>query len=267
MYDLNSLKLLHHPTFFTLTQSSTIKSADHSQELENLLESGAINDAAYDAMMQSLPAESSLNGPAPSRSAAASPTPAPTASFSNLSVNDPPPPAYNTPTPPSLPGRTPSKPEISRATALYRYAEAGDCNFEVGDQISVLEHMNADWWLGKNLRTGQEGVFPVNYVQIQTNPSRPSGMGGNISPQPGHYGNEKAHGYGGFQPQQQGPPPPGPSNPYNSAVPPMQLAEQPVESRPGKGQEMGKKFGKKLGNAAIFGAGASIGGNIVNSIF
>ncbi|KAK5168200.1 protein that induces appearance of [PIN+] prion when overproduced [Saxophila tyrrhenica] len=36
---------------------------------------------------------------------------------------------------------------------------------------------------------------------------------------------------------------------------------------PGKGQEAGKKFGKKLGNAAIFGAGATIGGNIVNSIF
>jgi hypothetical protein len=64
-----------------------------------------------------------------------------------------------------------------------------------------------------------------------------------------------------------GPPPPGPSNPYNSAVPPMQVANDPVESRPGKGQEMGKKFGKKLGNAAIFGAGATIGGNIVNSIF
>lgn len=218
-------------------------------------------------MMQSLPAESSLNGPGPSRSAAASPTPAPTASFSNLSVNDPPPPAYNNPTPPSLPGRTLSKPEISRATALYRYAEAGDCNFEVGDQISVYEHMNADWWLGKNLRTGQEGVFPVNYVQVQTNPSR-TGMDGAMSPSPGYYGNEKANGYGGYQPQQQqGPPPPGPSNPYNSAVPPMQIAEQPVESKPGKGQEMGKKFGKKLGNAAIFGAGATIGGNIVNSIF
>jgi hypothetical protein len=30
---------------------------------------------------------------------------------------------------------------------------------------------------------------------------------------------------------------------------------------------MGKKFGKKLGNAAIFGAGATIGGKIVNGIF
>ena len=90
------------------------------------------------------------------------------------------------------------------------------------------------------------------------------------SPQPGYYGSEKTNSpyAGGYAPQQsQGPPPPGPSNPYNSAVPPMQIADQPVESKPGKGGEMGKKFGKKLGNAAIFGAGATIGGNIVNSIF
>ena len=218
--------------------------------------------------MQALPAELSLSGPAPSRSTATSPTAAPTASFSNLSVNDPPPPAYITPTPPSLPSRTPSKPEISRATALYRYAEVGDCNFEVGDQIAVYEHMNADWWLGKNLRTGQEGVFPVNYVQVQTNPSR-TGLDGDMSPSPqAFYGNEKANGYGGYQPpQQQGPSPPGPSNPYNSDVPPVQIAEQPVELKHGKAQEMGKRFGKRLGNAAIFGAGATIGGDIVNSIF
>lgn len=86
----------------------------------------------------------------------------------------------------------------------------------------------------------------------------------------GAYGNEKAsynNAYGqNLNPyQQQGPPPPGPSNPYNSNVPPMAVAEEP--SKPGKGQEMGKKIGKKLGNAAIFGAGATIGGNIVNSIF
>ena len=32
-------------------------------------------------------------------------------------------------------------------------------------------------------------------------------------------------------------------------------------------EEQGKKFGKKMGNAAIFGAGATIGSNIVNGIF
>lgn len=30
---------------------------------------------------------------------------------------------------------------------------------------------------------------------------------------------------------------------------------------------MGKKFGKKLGNAAVFGAGATLGSKIVNGIF
>jgi LAS seventeen-binding protein 1/2 len=42
----------------------------------------------------------------------------------------------------------------------------------------------------------------------------------------------------------------------------------PVEGRkPSKFEENGKKFGKKMGNAAIFGAGATIGSNIVNGIF
>jgi LAS seventeen-binding protein 1/2 len=42
-------------------------------------------------------------------------------------------------------------------------------------------------------------------------------------------------------------------------------------SQPGRStsklEEHGKKFGKKMGNAAIFGAGATIGSNIVNGIF
>ena len=118
------------------------------------------------------------------------------------------------------------------------------------------------------MRTGKEGVFPVNYVQIQSKSPAPGGFGASAS---GPYGNEKTNVFGGGYPgqsqQQQGPPPPGPSNPYNSSVPPMQMANEPTEGKPGKGQEMGKKFGKKLGNAAIFGAGATIGGNIVNSIF
>ncbi|TVY78469.1 [PSI+] inducibility protein [Lachnellula suecica] len=240
-------------------------------ELENLAENGAIADEVYDQIMKILPSESSLN--ASSRSAAVSPAPvAPVNAFSNMHLNNasPPPPAYTTPNaPPSLPSRQATKPEIARATALYRYTEPEDCNFEVGDEISVFEYMNADWWFGKNTRTGKEGVFPVTYVQIQTNPA-PSvhGVYGNekANNSYGAYGNEKVNAYPGVQAQ--GPPPPGPSNPYNSSVPPMAVAEQPAGNKPpGKGGEMGKKFGKKLGNAAIFGAGATIGGNIVNSIF
>lgn len=219
-------------------------------------ENGFITDDVYDKIINSLPNELSLNS-------SARPTAAPVNDFQNLNISNEAPPAYNNPNPPSVPTRSnsspASKPEIGRATALYRYAEPDDCTFEVGDNIAVYEHMNKDWWLGKNLRTGKEGVFPVNYVQVQMN-SAPSPAPYQA---PGGYGNEKSNNpYGGYnqqpQYQQQGPPPPGPSNPYNAAVPPMQIAEQPSESKPGKGQEMGKKFGKKLGNAAIFGAGATM---------
>lgn len=41
----------------------------------------------------------------------------------------------------------------------------------------------------------------------------------------------------------------------------------PGQRKPSKLEEHGKKFGKKMGNAAIFGAGATIGSNIVNGIF
>ena len=223
--------------------------------------------------MNALPAESALSGSSRT-TLVASPAPSapPNAALANLNIsNNSSPPTYTSTTAPSLPDRNnPSKPELTRATALYRYSEAGDCNFEVGDEIAVYEYMNTDWWLGKNLRTGQEGVFPVNYVQPQTNPTPPARPGQNVPGQGVYYGNDKDTYNGGYHPQQQpyqGPPAAGPSDPYNSAVPPMQVAGQPVENKQGKGMEMGKKFGKKLGNAAIFGAGATIGSDIVNSIF
>lgn len=159
----------------------------------------------------------------------------------------------------ATPVTAPARPEIARAAALYRYTETGDCNFEVGDLLSVYEYMNADWWSGRNLRTGQEGIFPRNYVQLLSTPVQ------------GVYGNEKSNVYPSAYPppyqQQAAPQSTGPMNPYDSSTPPMKLAEQPTNSKLGKGGEMGKNLGKKLGNAAIFGAGATIGGNIVNSIF
>ena len=47
----------------------------------------------------------------------------------------------------------------------------------------------------------------------------------------------------------------------------QQVVEQQPEQQQLLGSEHVKKFGSKLGNAAIFGAGALIGSNIVNSIF
>ncbi|RKF81021.1 LAS seventeen-binding protein 1 [Golovinomyces cichoracearum] len=241
-------------------------------ELENLAEQEAISDEVFDSIMSLLPSESPLNGnsarnkvaqtshkSSETERKASSSAESPSQSMNNLSLNNEP---QTVPAP--VPVTIPTRPEIARAKALYRYAETGDCNFEAGDHISVYEYMNPDWWLGKNLRTGQEGVFPQNYVQILPYPAQ------------GEYGNEKKgnmYQSGSFPPpyQQQAvstlPPPSAPVNPYNSSVPPMQVAEQKTDSMAGKGGEMGKKIGKKLGNAAIFGAGATIGGNIVNSIF
>lgn len=183
--------------------------------------------------------------------------------MANLDIKtsaSPAPPSYDDTPAPGLPQRnaTPSntKPIIAHARALYRYAasDARDVSFEKDDKVAVHEYMNADWWMGQNMRTGKEGIFPRNYVLVETE---------NKAPVP-QYGYPQQPGYA----QNGGPPPQ--QNPYNAHVPPMAVSEggQPSENgEPSKAQQYGKKFGKKMGNAAIFGAGATIGGNIVNSIF
>jgi hypothetical protein len=175
-------------------------------------------------------------------------------------------PASRNPSPAPLPPRaTPAPPpyknEIGHAVALYDYPgnEANDLSLSRGDHISVTEHMNAEWWSGTNVRTRKEGIFPANYVRTESGPS-------GIAQAEAH--NEKA----GFYGQSQGGYPAQPQNPYKNSVPPMAIANNSQSSHaapeePKKGQQMASKFGKKLGNAAIFGAGATIGGNIVNSIF
>ncbi|KAH6646908.1 SH3 domain-containing protein [Truncatella angustata] len=249
-------------------------------ELESLLEKGIVDDSIFDQIMTILPAESPLSGatPASRQASVASPPPShhnpispPVNAMANLAMHtpSPAPPAYNTTGPPSLPHRNnppppppPSKPIIAHAKALYKYnaADDRDLTFERDDKIAVFEYMNDDWWMGKNQRTGAEGIFPKNYVEID-------------------HAQEKAGYYGApaqpmYAPQQGGyPAPPQGQNPYNSSVPPMAVAEgsagqqqqQPGEE--GKMGKYGKKIGGKLGNAAIFGAGATLGGNLVNSIF
>lgn len=97
--------------------------------------------------------------------------------------------------------------------------------------------MNADWARGRNERTGEEGIFPRSYVVVAT-----GGGGGEGKALEAGYGNG------------------------NGAV--VGVNGNAVgEQQPNKINEQGKKFGKKLGNAAVFGAGATIGSNLVNSIF
>lgn len=229
-----------------------------------------------------LPQETSLSNaatPTTRTSAVASPPPSAQLSHSmgNLAISQnptphPAPPAYASTGPPSLPARTgpppppPTKPVIAHAKALYKYqaADDRDLSFERDDGIAVYEYMNDDWWMGRNKRTNAEGIFPKNYVQIDNNeksgfyaPTQPS----YATPVPAPAGN------GAY------PPPPQAQNPYNAHVPPMAVAQggggqgSAEPAKPSKFEEGGKKFGKKLGNATIFGAGATLGGKIVNGLF
>ncbi|PFH59608.1 hypothetical protein XA68_12095 [Ophiocordyceps unilateralis] len=230
-------------------------------ELESLLEKGVIDESVFDNIHAALPQESSLSGPVRTTANRSEP---PTQALQGLTVSPEPraeaqstlpaPPSYNETPPPGLPTRS-AKPVIAHARALYPYvaSDARDVSFEKDDRIAIYERLNPDWWLGQNLRTSQEGIFPRSYVLEE-----PDGKG---TPQPG-----PAAPYVQPQPQYGYPPPQ--QNPYNANVPPMAVADggQP-SGKDGKMGQYGKKFGKKLGNAAIFGAGATIGGNIVNSIF
>ncbi|KAI0405595.1 SH3 domain-containing protein [Xylaria palmicola] len=246
-------------------------------ELEQLLEKGVITDHVFDSISRQLPAESSLSGaPTP----ASQPAAPPVSALANLALHrnpspNPAPPAYNTTGPPSLPARNnppppppPSKPVVARARALYRYqaADDRDLSFERDDRIAVHEYMNDDWWMGRNERTGAEGIFPKTYVHVDDHGEK----AGYYAPAQPTYASPPPAGTNGAYPP---PPPPHAQNPYNAHVPPMAVAQG--GGAPGGGEggssgkvgEAGKKIGKKLGNAAIFGAGATLGGNLVNSIF
>jgi hypothetical protein len=129
----------------------------------------------------------------------------------------------SSPVPPP-PAYASSPPPLAVATALYSYnaLDEGDLALHPNDTISVLEYTNGEWWRGRNERTGLEGVFPRSYVSVD---------GEKHSPAPvTNYGNV-------------------PLQVSQDSGPPGQ--ESGAQSKLG---ENGKKFGKKMGNAAIFGA-------------
>ncbi|KAK6358992.1 hypothetical protein TWF696_000164 [Orbilia brochopaga] len=227
-------------------------------ELEFLSDTGHITEAQLATILANLPpadTPASLSSSDVSRNATAAPvqmqtpvttstpvttTPAHVATF-NEKADAMPAPAYT-----AAPPAYTHPPTLSVVVALYPYtaADAGDLALNVNDTINVTEYVNADWWRGVNPSTGQTGIFPKNYVKAAT---------------PATSGAEKeGYGYGNLPLQV--------ANGGSSAQPqPQQQPDQ--QGEPNKFGEQGKKFGKKLGNAAIFGAGATIGGKIVNGIF
>ncbi|KAI9715521.1 MAG: hypothetical protein M1828_000828 [Chrysothrix sp. TS-e1954] len=232
-------------------QSATVNRSIRSikAELAFLTDASVLPQATLQTILTQLPQETPLGAPIPlqttpipSSSPASNARLNPTNGINNLSLHNndekqrqpsytapqqsPPPPAY-----PSAPAPPPQQPPpLCHATALYAYtpSDTGDLALQPNDLIAVSEYMNAEWWKGTSVRTGQEGIFPRSYVRVEE------------AKQGGGYGNL-----------------------------PMDVAQGGGAQGAGGGKvgEQGKKFGRKLGNAAIFGAGATIGGDIVNSIF
>ncbi|EAS28929.3 SH3 domain-containing protein [Coccidioides immitis RS] len=206
-------------------------------ELEFLCDSSVITPGQLSSILSQLPSQTQLHAPVPQSTADTGFTP-PSGQLDKLALNeksseqDP----YSDVVPP--PSYASAPPVLCMASALYAYTptDAGDLALQANDRIQVLEHMNNDWWRGRNERTSMEGIFPRTYVTIID--EKPAAT----PPQPTNYGNM-----------------------------PLEVANSGSSSqagrKPSKFEENGKKFGKKMGNAAIFGAGATIGSNIVNGIF
>ncbi|KAG9193785.1 hypothetical protein G6011_03820 [Alternaria panax] len=224
---------------------------DIKNNLEFLVESNVITSAQHDTIASQLPvsAENSARALSAVPTAALSqmaitsePTPPPEKKNTNIgyyadnTTANAPPPAY-----PSVPATPAGPPVLAHASAMYQYnaQDAGDLALMPNDKVVVTEYMNNEWWKGRNERTGMEGIFPASYVRKEEKSIMPA-----------------------YTPSA-----PAPSNYGNMPLDVASGAQAPPPAEPSKMEANGKKFGKKLGNAAIFGAGATIGGNIVNSIF
>ncbi|KAI9699819.1 MAG: hypothetical protein M1836_002854 [Candelina mexicana] len=222
-------------------------------ELEFLTDSSVITPQQLSSLLAQLPSQTQLHAPLlsittssnqmqtpalPTRQSASSLPPI--NPLANATFNEKSSSYYNPgPAPPAY-ASTPSKPlALATASALYAYtpADSGDLALQPNDRIAVEEYMNPEWWKGRNERTGQEGIFPSSYVKVVEEKSV-------VVPTTG------ASSYGNMPLQV--------SN--NDTIP-----SEP--GKPSKVNENGKKFGKKMGNAAIFGAGATVGSKIVNGIF
>jgi len=208
-------------------------------ELEFLADNEVITQAQLTAILNQLPSEDSLSKGVGALSlgnkapAAQSVNEKRDNNFYNTPEPTPaPPPAYGNHAPPPP---APVAPILTHAISMYAYnaSDAGDLNLQPNDRVAVTEYMNAEWWKGRNERTGQEGIFPRSYVRVEEKQAMP--------PPPTH----------------------APSNYGNVPVDVAQGQQPQGEKKDG----FAKKVGGKLGNAAVFGAGATIGSKVVNSIF
>ncbi|GMG20575.1 unnamed protein product [Ambrosiozyma monospora] len=209
-------------------------------ELEFLLDSNVITKSLFDHITQSLPDRYSQGMPAADLNAATkSASPAPPAG------------------PPS------SKQEYAEALYDYHPQQPDDLELRVGAKVIIQEKMSPSWWRGTS--NGRTGVFPANYVKIVGGSNEKAAYEQQQQPQQMYFQQSAP------QPMQQYQAPPvyqaAPAAVVQSQPEPVQVEQQQGKHNAGKLGGVAKKFGSKLGNAAIFGAGATIGSDIVNSIF
>ncbi|EGW31424.1 uncharacterized protein SPAPADRAFT_61991 [Spathaspora passalidarum NRRL Y-27907] len=255
-------------------------------ELEFLRDSEVITEGLYDKLVSALPDKFQKDSKAwdvdrltnGTSTPAVDNTSALADSLAKTSIASPP--AYAPPT-----NAKPASKPVSYCTAIYEYRaqESDDISLSAGDKIAVVEHLSEDWWKGYKKGSEKTGVFPSNYVrsiseseynggqseksQYQVVPQQQQQQPPRQEPSYGGYAQFPPPSTNYYPPQQYNPPPPQQYSPAPVQQQPQQVVvEQPQQSHH-NGGDMAKKFGKKLGNAAIFGAGASIGSNIVNSIF
>ncbi|RCK57758.1 [PSI+] inducibility protein 3 [Candida viswanathii] len=276
-------------------------------ELEFLKDSDVITEGLYDKLLESLPVKyqkdsapwdvdklaSGANGALVPKiqSKSSADVLADDLASTSLSV---PPPAY----PPAQPPREAVPRPVGYCIATYDYSaqQDGDLDLRKDDKLAIVEHLSEDWWKGYKSTSGPEktGVFPSNYVKLISqlefeNNDRKAEA--DPAPSPTPYQQQAGYGaYGTPAPYQQAQPPllqhssyggyaqyPPPSTnyypPQQYQPPAPQQQQQQVVQQEQQPQQQSqshehlKKFGSKFGNAAIFGAGATVGSNIVNSIF
>jgi len=61
-----------------------------------------------------------------------------------------------------------NRPARMKVRALYSYkaAEQDEISFNEGDTLVECEQIDDGWMLGRNLKTGEQGLLPSNYVEI-----------------------------------------------------------------------------------------------------
>lgn len=284
-----------------LLDSNVVTPALHDALVASLPKRYAKDDPEWDIdkLRAALPETPGATEPVPVPTKVITPVPDPvaetTAAFSVTTITEVPPPSY------SFPSAKKEKADfVCYCKALYSFepCEMGDLQLKEGDVLAVVEELSRDWWRGYKLgeTASVAGIFPSNYVcrvskedfmaasssekpaALFNAPSQPPPQ--KFSYNPGYSYSPSPINHGHMQPQIQSPHlmqpavQPVPVQPVApvQAVQPLYQSLPPVQQE-STGLIFGNKhphlssIGSKLGDAAVFGAGASIGLNLVNSIF